>query len=252
MPPLTRGASGPNHGRVGGLGLRRVRRLVGLGRAGAAEGGVRVVDARVDDRDLDVLAGVAGVLPHLGQPQERHGDGVVDGVGAHGVHRDDAGQRRDGVDLVDGHRGLEAVVGRLHLGLDLAALAGDRPPDGVLRLLELALDFAALTRGELATLLCLDDGDGVAGHLDHDRHASVRADRRGAERGVHGAVGGGRRESGCWVVVRTGRECGAGGQEQRDGADCGQDASLQRRNRLSCRGAAASGCDTAVWRLCKP
>src|SRR5918994_7060506 len=42
---------------------RAVVRLEGLLRAGAAEVGVEVVDTGVDDGDVDVVAGEAGVVP---------------------------------------------------------------------------------------------------------------------------------------------------------------------------------------------
>ena len=69
MPPLTFGAFGPNRRRVGGLRLGRVGRVVRLDRARAAEVGVRVVDAGVDDGDLDALAGEAESCQTCGTPR---------------------------------------------------------------------------------------------------------------------------------------------------------------------------------------
>ena len=220
---------------VRGLRLRGVGRVVGGHRAGAAEVRMRVVDARVDDADLDALAGVAGVLPYLRNPEERHRDGVVERVGARRVDRDDVRQRRDGVDGLLRERELDAVVGRLHLGDDPAALALDRAGDGVLVLLQAALDRVALARGELAALLRLDDGDGVARHLDDDvdlligggaaRHV-VRADATVGRRGG---------ESGGRVVVRRRGDRGCGRYREGDRACEGEHSSVQG-NLFLCHG----------------
>ena len=213
--------------RVGRFGAGGVRRLVGGRGAGAAEGGVRVVDAGVDDRDLHTLAGVARALPHLGHAEERHRDCVVESVGAHRVHGDDAGQFRDRVELVGGHGCLHAVVRRLHLRLNFAALVGDLVGDPVLRALQLVFDRLALPVGELAALLGLHDRDGVSGHLDDDRHPPVGADRLRRERRVDRPVRRRGAEPRRRVVIGRRRVGGGGGKGQRDRTDDGQSASVQ-------------------------
>ena len=80
--------------RVGGRGVGRVRRVVGAPTVpGPPKFGVRVVDAGVDDRDLDALAVQAGeAVPHGRRADERHAALVV---GLHRLQRadgDDAGQ----------------------------------------------------------------------------------------------------------------------------------------------------------------
>ena len=56
MPPLTRGAAGPNNAGIRRRGIRSERCVVSGHGARAAEVRVRVVDAGVDHGDLDVLA----------------------------------------------------------------------------------------------------------------------------------------------------------------------------------------------------
>src|SRR5205823_4494161 len=141
-------------------------------RARAAEVRVGVVDAGVDDADLDALAGVTRALPDPGDAEVRHRHGVVELVGPGAVHSDNVGQLGDGRDRLGGEVDLHAVVGGLHLGLDLTALALERAGDGVLLLLQAALDARPLLAGELAALLGLDDGDGVALELDDDGHST--------------------------------------------------------------------------------
>ena len=59
MPPLTRGAAGPNHAGLAAAVSAACAALKAADGARAAEVGVRVVDAGVDDRDLDALAAIA-------------------------------------------------------------------------------------------------------------------------------------------------------------------------------------------------
>jgi len=72
-------------GRIRGCLAGRGRRSEGRGRAGPAEIRVRVVDAGVNDRDLDVLAAKGRrALPDLGCADERHAHHVLYAVRGHG------------------------------------------------------------------------------------------------------------------------------------------------------------------------
>ena len=101
----------------------RVILVVGLDGAGAAEVGVRVVDARVDHGDR--LAGAGGAAHH---PRRRGADvrdrlDVVGVVRRETTHADDAAHRRHAGHLGTGRTDLDAVVGVL---VAIEHLAADR------------------------------------------------------------------------------------------------------------------------------
>ena len=102
MPPLTFGArrAEPAPGSAAAVSVASAVVIRGDG-ARAAEVGVRVVDAGVDDGDLDALAG-RPVSPSqtAGAPIERHAVDVVRRHGLTRMHRDDARNRRERLGLV--------------------------------------------------------------------------------------------------------------------------------------------------------
>ena len=200
--------------------VRRVAgsgRCEGLLRAGAAEGGMGVVDAGVDDGHLDAGTGVTVVLPHLIHAEVGDGGGVGGLCELHPVHRRDAGQLGQRRRVLAGHAHLDAVVGGLDLGAHLAAELRDGGLELVLLGLALGLECLALRLAEACRGCRVDDGDGLGGQLDHDGHA-------------RGTVGGGRHEVGgdlaavgalepvkwvLWICLgrhgdRQGDQCGEG------------------------------------------
>ena len=195
-------------GRVGRLGVGRVGGLVGLDGAGATELGVGVVDAGVDDGDLDALAGEARVLPDLRDAEVGARGGVAAGVDLDGVDGLDVGRLCQRRDVLAGHLDLDAVVGVLHLGQHLAAERLRLVLDGLLLALELVADRGLVAPGELLVGLRLDDGDGVARHLD-DHADRLGALRVGDEFAVDAALLGGLLEA-----VSRRRGCGVGDAER--------------------------------------
>ena len=118
---------------LGGLGTEesRVGNPVGfpgcccerVGGARTAEIGVGVVDPGVQHGNLDVLAGVSDVLPHLVSFQEGY-RGVIrrsDLVAGRAMDRDNLGEGFDLLELVTTHPCVHPVVGRCHLADDMSA-----------------------------------------------------------------------------------------------------------------------------------
>ena len=123
--------------------------LVGVRSAGAAKGRVGVVDAAVDDSDLDALSGVAsgptGSLPYLRDAEGGHTGSVaalIHGDGVHGLHPGHGPERFQLV-VVDGH--AHPIEGGLHLPLDLSTLGLDGLGD--LSLVTLQFAFYVLLLG---------------------------------------------------------------------------------------------------------
>ena len=154
------------------------RRLVAGRRAGAAEVGVRVVDARVDDGDLDALAVEAvQAVPRGGRADQR------DAVRCCRASAAAAGERRrrrrsapSAFTLFVGDLDLDAVVRRLvrgeHGAAERARLLLDR------LLLRLQLTFKRGLVGLRQRRCRVDDGDRIGRHLqDHGRRLVAQAER---------------------------------------------------------------------------
>ena len=118
---------------LGGLGTEesRVGNPVGfpgrccecVGSARTTEIGMGVVDPGVQHGNLDVLASVSDVLPHLVSFQEGY-RGVIrrsDLVAGRAVDRDNFGEGFDLLELVTTHSCVHPVVGRCHLTDDVSA-----------------------------------------------------------------------------------------------------------------------------------
>ncbi len=154
--------------RVGRGRLRRMGGCVGRGRARAAEVGVGVVDAGVDDRDLHALAVQPEVLPDGRSADERDAAQVVRLHELQRADRDHAGQRGKLFHPVSGDANLDAVVGRAVIGDDGAAEAFDAAAHALMLAFQLALDAVFLVPVEPATGVGLLFCDGIPGKLHHD------------------------------------------------------------------------------------
>ena len=155
--------------------------------AGSAEVGVVVVDAGVDDGDLDPDSGEAGRGPGLRSADERHALGQVGLVRRDEVDPGDAGHRRQSRDLggLDVH--MDTVIGVLHLADDHAAGLADRVHDRLLLGLHLAPPGISLGLGHgRAVVLRVADHarDGLVRHLDDHVHHSRGVDQRGQKLGI--------------------------------------------------------------------
>ena len=146
--------------------------LVGVRSAGAAKGRVGVVDATVDDGDLDALSGVAsgsaGSLPYLRDAEGGHTGSVaalVHGDGVHGLHPGH-GPKRFQLVVVDGH--AHPIEGGLHLPLDLSTLGLNGLGNLSLVTLQFAFYVLLLGLAERSLGLCLRHGDGVTLEFHHD------------------------------------------------------------------------------------
>ncbi len=133
-----------------------------------AEIGVGVVDARVDDRDLDALTMETEVLPDLRTTDVGHSHRVLDRLhlkSANGDNVRERGKRRS-IGARDPH--THAVVGGLQLAEHLPTERRDVVLDGVLLGLQIGLDGVLLGLRELGAGLRLADRDGIGVELDHD------------------------------------------------------------------------------------
>ena len=105
-------------GREDARGIGPVDRIVGGRSPDPTEVGVRVVDAGVDDADLDAVAEQAEVLPAPEHPSQYGGARIVDALRHDGGDRQDigpSGQLADAVGVAhDGHAG-HRVVGAIQL-----------------------------------------------------------------------------------------------------------------------------------------
>ena len=151
--------------RLGGVGS-----LVRVRRSRTAEVGMGVVDAGVDDADLDAFAVEAQGLPDRRRADHRHAVHVGPLDRKEGAHRDHARQRRQLRDLVAGNAHLDAVVGGLVVRHHGAAQALDVAMHRALRAAQLRLDLFAFAAFELAARVALLHGHRVARQLDDDRH----------------------------------------------------------------------------------
>ena len=220
MPPLTRGHSG-RRSRV------RRRRVVGEGRRYAAAVparriGVRVVDARVDDGDLDALTVEAvEAVPYRRGADERHTADVVDGHRVDGPHGLNARQSLEIRRLRGRDPDLDAVVGELVVAEDLAAEALDRALDGVLLGLELALEGVLIALAQRVARIRVGDCDRIAGHLHHERLGRP-ADAERRHGGIDEPVAPGRFKADRSVRAAPGDRAACDGDHDRYGR-CGHD-----------------------------
>ena len=167
-------------------GARRLGGVEGRAGAGAAEVGVRVVDAGVDDADPDALAGLAAALPDCRCTDERHRRGVGRGLGRDAVDRLDAG---------DGGEGLQACSHRCALRCRSrsvrtveGARLGRRRREACLDRCLRPLDGGALVAGRelgsrATTRAGVDEGRRRGRRVELDHH--VDRARGAAERTVH-------------------------------------------------------------------
>ena len=154
---------------IGGQRPLRVGRCVRRGGARAAEVGVGVVDAGVDDRDLHALAVQPQALPDGRSADERDAADVVRLHELQRPDRHDAGQRSKLFHAVVRDANLDAVVSRLVMGHDGAAEALDAAAQAVLLAPQLALDPVLLAPLELAAGVALLLCNGIPGELHDDR-----------------------------------------------------------------------------------
>ena len=103
-----------------------------------------VVDAGVDDGDLDVVALEAEVLPDLRCADVRHPDGVVDRMDLQAAHGHHVRERRERRGIRPANLDPQAVVGGLHLAQHATAPSSDIGLNGVLACLEVGLDRVLL------------------------------------------------------------------------------------------------------------
>ncbi len=180
------------HRRAVGIGGRQ-RGVVGqavrvVGRvARAAEVGVVVVDAGVDDGDLDARTGVAGRSPGLGRAYVRHALSERRLVDRDQVDAGHARHRRERRQIGGLHVDVDAVVRILHLADDDAAGLADGIDDRLLVGLDLRPPGVALgSRHGRAIVLGITNlaGDGLIGQLDHDVHDAAGVDERRQQLGI--------------------------------------------------------------------
>ena len=156
--------------RIGRQRARRRRRRERRHGTGATKIGVRVIDAGVDDRDLDVLAAqVLGTLPDGGRADVRHAHGVIDLVRHYGHDADDAWQTRKPRQLAALDVDLDAVHRVGVMREYLAPAAGNRRLDaGVLRA-DSRVNVGMILRADrVINGGCTGLGDRGVAHDDHD------------------------------------------------------------------------------------
>ena len=151
-------------------------------RAGPAEIGMRVVDAGIDDGDLDAFAMDSEALPD-GRAADQWDAVHVAGFGREQrAHTDDTRQCGQLLELVARDADLDAVVRGLVIGQHRAAHALNVAVQSFLGGPELPLDLVLLTPFELAAQIGLLNGDGVATELKHDRHRLLAHSERSPDR----------------------------------------------------------------------
>ena len=227
--------------RCAGAEQRRIRRSgagrrgsgVRLGRARSAEVRVRVVNAGVDDRDLDMLAAEPGrALPDLRCADEWHADRIVAAEALHRYDLHDARERRERGEFAARDLHLDAVERIVIAGEHAATASGDGGLDAGVLLGDPRLDRRMVLRGEQVTNgPRLHVRDRLRTHGHDDLHLLVTAQR--LRHPVHGnhtrAVH--RREASrrAWRGGSRGRireECGGDGRGGR-----GTHQALQRSQR---------------------
>ncbi len=164
------GCVGAEQCRIGGFGAVREGGVPGSHRAGPAKVRVRVVDARVNDRDADVLAmQPRRALPRLGRADERHALRVDEVIDPNAFDFHDARQRGEPTDLLGRAAHLDAVDRVLELPLHGSAHPLNGRHDRVLATTQVALDRLSLCLGELlARRAAAHYGDRIAGHFEYD------------------------------------------------------------------------------------
>ena len=161
---LDLGRIGPEHGGIRGERAVREGRLERRDGPGAAEVRVRVIDARVDDRDLHPLAAEAGdASPDLRDAEERKGRRVCGGERLHGGDAHDRVELGEARELRPRDLDRDAVVGDLVLRDDASSERFDRRDQRVLSRLQFGFDRVLLCGSELHVgHLGFDDGDRIA------------------------------------------------------------------------------------------
>ena len=178
--------------------------------AGPSEILVGVIDAGVDDRDLDPFAAQAETLPYAGRTNERHAVRVVRFQQLKRVHGNHVRKRDERADLVTRDPHLDTVVGRLVIRKDMATKARDVGAQRILRPLELHLDMVLFVLVQFPAGIGLLDGDGVAGQLNDDSDIlSANAERQDSWRDQ---LAGMRRGNG----PRGASICGSGNSSDQD------------------------------------
>ena len=160
-----RGFTDRQLGRIGGAQtLRLSPRSHG---AWTAEIGMGVVDAGVDDADLDSLAvEPVHAVPHCRRPDVGDTTGVVGGDGGHGTNTHHALQAGQVARSVRGDDDLDPVVRRLVVAKHRAAQSFDLVLDRLLLSLQLSLELFLLTIGQRAGSVCVRNRHRVPGKLD--------------------------------------------------------------------------------------
>ena len=149
-------------------------RVVGRG-SRASKVGVRVINARVDDADLDPLAAKVGRrVPDRRSTDVRDACHIVGHVVVHRQQSDHSGYRSELVQLRRWYLDLDPVQRRLELGEDFSTRRLNLRFDRVLVALELVFDLVLLSTDQLSARVGLGLSYRLVLELDNDNR--VRTD----------------------------------------------------------------------------